>query len=208
MSVRDEDDKSTVVLDLVALRKQKQKQEEDLANIASELEFNVGNDEDALFPGVDDDFGASAVETFEAPKPKALPKKAEAAVSKTKTPVVLFDYKSDFFQKSLSVFPKQYEYKVTKSLTDLNACLKSKNYKLVVFNYDGDAKAVNQLCAQIKLKYPTIKTIIMAKAISPQKAQMHAKTKSGASGYYQLPLETAKIEKEFQKIDAQIKKAA
>ena len=37
----DDDDKPTVVLDLNALKKQKLKQEEELANIESELEFNV-----------------------------------------------------------------------------------------------------------------------------------------------------------------------
>ena len=41
MSGPDEDDKPTVVLDLNLLKKQKLMQEEDLANIATELEFNT-----------------------------------------------------------------------------------------------------------------------------------------------------------------------
>jgi hypothetical protein len=55
---------------------------------------------------------------------------------------------------------------------------------------------------------PTTKTMIMAKAISPEKAKAHAKTASGAAGYYQYPLEAAKIQKEFQRIQGQVKKVS
>lgn len=186
MSQNDEDDKPTVVLDLNALKKQKLKQEEDLANIATELEFNVGADEPV--------------------------KQAERSLTPAPTPVrpiftvILFDFQSDFFQKSLQQFPEGHNYQVAKDLPTLNKFLKNKQFQIVVFNYDVNPKAVNQLCAQIKQKLPTTKTLIMAKAISPQKAKLHAKTPAGASGYFQLPLDSAKIEKEFLKIHAGTKR--
>jgi hypothetical protein len=184
MSGPDEDDKPTVVLDLNALKKLKMKQEEDLANMASELEFNIPPEEDVSAP---------LASGKESSPPKNLS-------------VILFDFGSDFFHQSQSQFPKGFQYKIIKTLPELNDCLKVKSFQIVVFNYDVNPKAVNQLCAQIKAKMPTTKTMIMAKAISPEKAKIHAQTPSGAAGYYQFPLDSGKIEKEFLKIHQQVKK--
>ncbi len=172
MSGPDEDDKPTVVLDLNALKKMKLKQEEDLANIGTELEFNVAPEE--------------------IPDP-ILEKKSNF-------PIILFDFGADFFQVSSSQLPQGFSYKIVKTLPELNECLKQKIFQIVVFNYDANPKAVNQLCAQIKAKMPTTKTMIIAKNISPEKAKAHAQTPSGAAGYYQLPLAAEKIEKEFLRI--------
>jgi hypothetical protein len=202
MSGVDEDDKPTVVLDLNALKKQKLKQEEDLANIGSELEFNTAP-EDGKQPQNAEDF----VEQFLDQRSKAPAAGAPKAVEST-FPVILFDFASDLFEKSQAQFPKGFAYKIIKTLPELNQCLKNKIFQIVVFNYDANPKAVNQLCAQIKAKIPTTKTMIMAKAISPEKAQAHAKTVSGASGYYQFPLDALKISKEFQKIQNQVKKVS
>jgi hypothetical protein len=187
MSGADEDDKPTVFLDLNALKKQKLKQEEDLANIASVLEFNIPQE-------------------GEQPNPESSLEKNPATVKKEAFPVLLFDFNSDFFQKSQAQFPKGFNYKIIKTLPELNQCLKVKTFQIVVFNYDVNPKAVNQLCSQIKAKIPTTKTMIMAKAISPEKAKMHAQTPAGASGYYQFPIETSKVEKEFLKIHSVAKK--
>lgn len=188
MSGNDEDDKPTVVLDLNALKKQKLKQEEDLANLATELEFGVNSDSSA---------------------PKSVKEPSlNPGAAKPNFTVVLFDFQSDFFKKSLGQLPKGYNYVVVTSLNDLNQHLKSKSFQIVVFNYDVNPKAVNQLCAQIKQKLPSTKTMIMAKAISPEKAKIHAQTPSGASGYYQFPLDASKIEKEFLKIHSQLRKAS
>ncbi len=207
MSGPDEDDKPTVVLDLNALKKQKLKQEEDLANIASELEFNTPP-EGEIQAADSEDFAEQFLEQRSKPAAPAAPAAKSAGTNSklTNIPVIFFDFTSDFFKSSLASFPKGYAYKIIKTLPELNQCLKSKSFQIVVFNYDGNPKAVNQLCAQIKAKMPLTKTMIMAKAISPEKAVMHAKTASGAAGYYQFPLDTAKIEKEFQKIYNQVKK--
>lgn len=191
MSNVEEDDKPTVVLDLNALKKQKLKQEEDLANIVSELEFNVGD--------VDSEtYAQQVLKQKPQTQPKTqLPKKV---VAKPIFTVILFDFQSDFFQKSKAKFPAGFNYQFAKDLSELNKFLAVKNFQVVVFNYDVNAKAVNQLTAQIKQKFPHTKTLIMARAISPEKAKVHAKTASGANGYYQFPLDAAKIEAELLKI--------
>lgn len=196
MSGGDEDDKPTVVLDLNALKKQKLKQEEDLANMASELEFNVPAED----PGEID--SEAHAEKFLDQRSKIPSQTAPKAL----IPVILFDFESDFFTKSKHHFPEGYDYVVVKNLAELNQCLKSKSLQIVVFNYDANPKAVNQLCAQIKAKKPTTKTVIMAKTISPQKAMAHSRTASGAAGYYQFPLQAARIEAEFKKILNRLKK--
>lgn len=191
------DDKPTVVLDLNALKKEKLKQEEDLANIESELEFNVGQSS-IPEPSLNED-------------PEKFAEKflnARGEEEKSPLTIILFDFQSDFFQKSVGKFPKGHNYQIAKTLPELNKFLTDKHFQIVVFNYDTNPKAVNQLTAQIKSKFPHIKTMIMARAISAQKALIHAKTPSGANGYYQFPLIEVKIEAEFQKIKKLAQKQA
>lgn len=173
MSEHDEDDKPTVVLDLNALKKQKLKDEEDLANMASKIEFNVYQD--------------GAIET-------------EPEVEEKLFKVIYFDFQSDLFSKS--DLPSGFETIVVNDLKGLNTHLKAKDFQIVVFNYDAHPKAVNQLCMQIKQKLPTTKTIIVAKNISPEKAKMHAKTPYGARGYLAHPLTADKLKAEFLRIYA------
>ncbi len=194
----DDDDKPTVVLDLNALKKQKLKQEEDLANIAQELEFAVGPEDVSV--------SSSAPKTMPVQEAKSSPAVATTSSIQKPVTVVLFDFQSDFFQKSKPQFPKGFDYQIATSLNELNKFLGSKTFQICVFNYDVNPKAVNQLTAQIKQKFPFTKTMIMAKAISPEKAKMHQKTASGANGYYQFPLDAKKIESEFLKIKESVKK--
>jgi hypothetical protein len=198
MSGTDEDDKPTVVLDLNVLKKQKLKQEEDLANIGSDLEFNTQPDSEGQSADSED-----FAEQFLEQRTRAAP-----AAKVNTFPIILFDFTDDLFQRSQTQFPVGYNYKIVKTLAELNQCLKSKEFQIVIFNYDGNPKAVNQLCAQIKAKKPATKTMIMAKAISPAKAIAHAKTAAGAAGYYQYPLDAAKIEQEFKKIQSLVKKVS
>ncbi len=206
MSV-DDDDKPTVVLDLNALKKQKLKQEEELANIESELEFNVNQSpskEAAARPAkVTPIVEPDAIELSEDSELFAeqfLDAREKSPSKEVPFPVILFDFQSDFFEKNKAQFPQGLDYQIAKSLPELNKFLAAKTFQIVVFNYDVNPKAVNQLTAQIKQKFPLTKTLILARAISPEKAKIHAKTISGANGYYQLPLNAEKIKAELLKI--------
>ncbi len=183
MSSVDEDDKPTVVLDLNALKQKQKQQEDDLASMVSGLEFNASTNGDESDHFVDE----------------FLDKRADTP-SKLNFPIILFDFQSDFFKNSQSLLPEGYNYKIVSTLPELNQCLKYKEFQLVIFNFDVNPKAINQLTAQIKQKMPHTKTMIMAKAISPEKAKLHASTPSGASGYFQFPFNAEKLEKEILKI--------
>lgn len=175
-----EDDKKTVVIDLNAIRGLKASQEKLLEEVILDLEFAVPEDVNAQ------------------------------AAAAPKFPVIFFDYQSDLFAKSLGRFPNGFKYYVVSSLEDLNTHLRSKSFQVVVFNYDANPKAVNQLCAQIKKKFPHTKTLIVARAISPSKAEAHKKTAGGANAYYQLPLDAEKFSKtllEMYGIEQKISKA-
>ncbi len=184
MSPGDEDDKPTVVLDLNALKKQKLAEEEKLSNIEEDIQFDV-------LEKTDNEPTITSV--------GALPQKDQVKV-------VLFDFESQFFRKSISNFPHGFDYIMATSLEELNNCLRGKENQIVVMNYDVNAKAVNQLSAQIRNKFPHSRVLIIAKAISPEKAKIHAQTPAGASGYYQLPLEAEKIRKELEKISSGFRK--
>ncbi len=95
MTGPDEDDKPTVVLDLNALKNMKLKQEEDLANIATELEFNVIPEE---IPG-------------------------PTIAKDSNFPVILFDFGADMFEASTTLFPEGFSYKIIKTLPELNVSL-------------------------------------------------------------------------------------
>ncbi|HXH30301.1 MAG TPA: hypothetical protein VNJ01_05790 [Bacteriovoracaceae bacterium] len=177
MSDIDEDDKPTVKLDLNALKNQALKKEEELARVAADLEFSTH-------------------------------KKSQGTRTRTKIPkldprlkkpvVILFDLDSDFFEKSLKQLPQNYDYQLVKTLAEFNKKLKTA--QIVVFNYDLHAKAASQLIVQIKKKLPKLKCLLMASAISPAKAKLHAKTPAGAHGYYQFPLDAGKVAVEFQEV--------
>lgn len=122
-----------------------------------------------------------------------------------KFPVILFDFQSDLFQKNLDQFPPGHDYQICRSLEDLNDLLKRKMFQVVVFNFDANPKAVNTLSAQMKKKFPHTKVLIMARAISPEKARLHAQTPAGASSYYQFPIEASRVEEEFRKIHTNYK---
>ncbi len=177
MSPDDEDDKPTVVLDLNALKKQKLADDQKLAFIESEIEFDVLSKSDS--------------ETLT---------NIGTVRKEDQVKVVLFDFQSDFFQKSITQFPAGFDYIMATTLDELNNCLRTKGFQIVVMNYDVNAKAVNQLSTQIKLKFPDSKVLIMARSVSPEKAKIHGQTPAGAAGYYQLPIDAQKIQAEFQKI--------
>lgn len=183
MSDYDEDDKPTVVLDLNALKKQKLEEEENLANIAGELEFNV-------------DERKNLDKTQHGIPKRSLPPKETAK----KFSVVLFDIGDDFLKSHQDYFPADYDYKICGSLTELNQVLKNDIFQIVVFLYDQNPKAINQLSAQIRQKLKKTKVLIMAKSISEEKAKIHARTPAGAAAYYQLPLESEKLKSTFEQI--------
>lgn len=160
-----EDDKPTVVLDLNALKESVKSEQDELDDVASEIEFSAHTED----------------------------------VPEQQLNVVLFDFKSEFFTKNVNKFPPAFKYEVVDNLKELNAHLQSQQNHVVMFNYNAAPKAVNQLCAQIKTKFPKIGTVIMAKNLSSEKAQQHQSTKSGANAYVSAPFKVESLRDAIEK---------
>jgi hypothetical protein len=168
----DEDDKSTIVLDLNAL-KEKLKDEETVGEVTTvDLEFNIASDEPTQT-------GISELPAIE---------------------VLCFEYGSDLFTQIQSVFPSNFNVQIIKDVSALNNALKAPTFKILMLDYDANAKAVNQISAQMKVKFPHCKVIITARQLNEQKAAAHAKTPSGAAGYLAHPLTKEKISAEVERI--------
>lgn len=157
----DEDDKATVVIDLNALKKQKEMQENQISDMASSLEFAVGTD--------------------------------ESIAPKSDIPVLLFDFGKGYFEAEKKNLGSLFQYQNVKDLASLNNELKKKAPLIVMFYFDANPKAANQLCAQLKAKFTHAKTVIVAKNLNEKKVKIHQSSPAGASGYVSLPLEADKV---------------
>ncbi len=105
-----------------------------------------------------------------------------------KPKIVFFDYSSQYFSKLAPKLPQDnYEFNIISELKDLNNYLQSGQSIVVIFHYNAAPKAVNQLSTQIKAKFPSAKTIIVAKGLSKAKADAHQKSKAGANAYLSVP---------------------
>lgn len=169
----EEDDKPTVVLDLDALKKELLQKENELSDIASDIAFNLEDEEE------------------------------ETKISHSDTPIILFDFQSTFFKENLDDLPQGYNYKVVTELKDLNQLMQKRIPSIVVFNYNAYSKACNQLTVQIKEKFPFIKIILAAKNLSEQKAQEHQKSRAGAHAYLAIPIKKQVFEEKIRLLDQQ-----
>jgi hypothetical protein len=185
MSPDDEDDKPTVVLDLKALKKQALEKNEDLTGVEHEA------------PPQDPNEGIVEQPIEFAVKSEDIPEVASVGRKPHKLEVIMFDLQNEFFKANRDLFPKGFQYQLASGLPELNAAIAPKQFKILVFNYDENPKAINKLLGQIKTKFPHVKTLLMAKSISAEKAKLHSQSASGANAYYQLPLDSTKIEAQF-----------
>lgn len=111
--------------------------------------------------------------------------------------VLCFDFKSDYFYSNRKNLPRGYNYEFVTEFKDLLEMLKKDEFQVLLLNYDVDAKIANAICAEVNKKYPKTKVMIGSKDIHPRKAALHAKTKFGASKYYQFPFEKSRLDAEF-----------
>ena len=114
---------------------------------------------------------------------------------------IFFDFKSEYFSKLLPKLPgDKFDFNLITELKDLNSILQSKEPTTVIFNYNAAPKAVNQLTTQIRAKFPNTKTIIVAKGLTPEKAQAHKESKAGSNAYLSVPFNIAKFEETVRSV--------
>lgn len=180
-----EDDKPTVVLNLEELKKQGLKKDEyqDL-----DIEFTASSQVNI------EELIENEIEQEETEQ-EEIDQKDEQSVN-----VVLFDFQTTLFSELIDQLPQQHNYTIINDLQNLNIQLQDQDFKIFVFYYNSNPKAVNQLTAQLKVKFPHVKTLIVAKSLSKEKALAHSKTDSGAHGYVSLPVNQENFQTEVLKI--------
>ncbi len=162
-----EDDKPTTVIDLKALKREKEEKERKLEEIGYDLEFNVK-------PGA----RAAAPATAQ---PQAMPSALP--------PVVLFDFGKGHF--AAQPMPPGPHYHQVEALPELNAWLKKKVPFVLVFPLDVHPSGVNQLCAQLKAKFPHVTVVLLSKHFTPEKVAIHQASPAQAGHYLKLPFSAA-----------------
>jgi hypothetical protein len=101
--------------------------------------------------------------------------------------VILFEFGAPLFESEMKNFPPIAEFVLCKDVKELSQHLKNPGKQVVMFNYNGDPKAVNTLTKQIKEKFQNTKTVIIAKNLAPDKVKIHKESVSGANEYINLP---------------------
>ncbi|MBD64371.1 MAG: hypothetical protein CME62_04140 [Halobacteriovoraceae bacterium] len=176
MSGNDDDDQPTVVIDFNSL-KNELNQDEVLTD-ESEILFKQ-------------DVEAMAEEPTEE---ESAPNEPE----KQKKNIYFFDYKSQFLTTKFSPDLRSENMAILTELSELNTKLTKDPECIIVFYYNDHPKVVNQLSGQIKNKFQKAKTVIIAKNLSANKAQAHAKSKYGANAYLSEPFEKEQFNKTLQ----------
>lgn len=120
----------------------------------------------------------------------------------TKHNIILFDAGGGLLHEQLSSFPQGHHYHHISAVKELAAKLKTKSIKILIFLYDENPKTVNSLSSQVKSKFPDVKTIILARSLSPQKVKLHQKSLAGASGYSHFPVNKNELQKLFDQLAA------
>jgi hypothetical protein len=167
----DEDDKPTMVIDLNALKRERERKEKELASIGEDLEF--ASKPDISLPG---------------------------------HTVVFFDHGNPLpFSPLAPALPAGHDYHFTAALPELNGWIKKKTPLVVVFYYDGAPQAINQLCAQVRLKFPWVQVVLAAKNLGAQKTAAHQASPAGAAAYVAYPLVAEELARALHELE---KKAA
>jgi hypothetical protein len=176
MSNHDEDDKPTVVIDLKALKKQREEEAKKLEEIGVDLEFTATQN--------------------------VVPEKLGISSQKSSPCFVLFDFSGDFFEAQISNLPSDINYEIVTDVKILSAKLKDDKYQAVAFYFNQNPKSINQLCAQIKAKFKSKQIILFAKQLTPDKVKVHKASASGAHGYISIPFSAEQIKKTFSEISS------
>jgi len=190
----EDDDKPTVVLDLNALKKELAEKQNVDEEVTQDIEFAVHEQVGAATEKPQ----ASTLTIDEEANDDLMDLTDESA---DELKLIFFDFHSQYFSKLVPKLPSDFaHFTIINELKELNEILQSKEPVTVLFNYNAAPKAVNQLTAQIKAKFPDANTVIVAKGLSPEKAQQHQKSKAGANAYLSVPFSIDKFKEVIKKI--------
>lgn len=106
----------------------------------------------------------------------------------------LFDLNSQFFRDNEATFSEVADCNIVTDLKELNKLIVANKEGIFLFYFNDAGKQINVLLAQINQKFPKLHTVLIAKNLSANKAQQHAKTPSGAKAYLSWPSTTDQIQ--------------
>ena len=175
----EDEDKPTVVIDFDSIKSQLQEDEELLESgkiVQDDLELEFGSLESLIGEEEEEEYNPNIS-------------------------VYLFTFKTTYF-KNNSQLTRTFDFtKTLEDLAELNHALSNDPTSIVVFYYNSSPKIVNQLSMQIKDKFPLAKTVIIAKNLSPEKAEQHHNSKYGASSYLNEPFSADDFLKTIQNLE-------
>lgn len=181
----DEDDKATVVINLSQLKKEQEKNEQEMSKVVDNLEFNLSSEAES--------------EEIKPTVPGSQRPVVNSAPIST-LPVVMFEFEKNHFAKIKDHFPSQWKFHFANTLPELNGWLKKKIPFVVCLPLDVNPKAINQLCVQLRAKYPHVHVIVVSKALTADKIEIHRKSAAKAFGYVGYPFSKEQITSILDKI--------
>lgn len=101
--------------------------------------------------------------------------------------VAVFDFKSNTFKTLIQKQLIPNDVQIINELPDLNTFIKENKGAYIIFNYHVESKAISTLLGQIKKIDPTMRTILMAKGLTPAAIEKHKNSPSGAYNYLNFP---------------------
>ncbi len=174
----DDDEQSTLILDFNALKESLNQQEDIISGLDEELEFSA-----------------------EASAEVELRKESSKDDKFSKKSIYFFGYKTNYFIEKVDFFSSLLNIEIISDLKILNKNITENPTSILVFFYNDTPKAINQLSGQLKNKFPKMKSLIIAKNLSKEKAQKHASSKFGAHAYLNDPFQLDDFRNQILKLN-------
>mgnify|MGYP003691535339 FL=1 len=101
--------------------------------------------------------------------------------------IYLVAYTTEFFTKHQEIFEILENYEILEDMACLNKAITESPDAIFIMYFNDTPKAINQISAQLKRKFPESDSVIIAKNLSDAKAKQHKESKYGANEYLNEP---------------------
>ena len=105
----------------------------------------------------------------------------------TKSRLIFFDYKSEFFAYLIKELDQGLNYKIVEEFEELPRELQAGGETILFLNYSAYPKLCSQLIPKVKSKFKNVKIVIVAKNLTAEKIQAHKSSAEGVHEYLSFP---------------------
>ncbi len=159
----------------------------DLGAQASEesVSLEINEEENSLEINEDDDDNSDLDldEPTEATRVPLMPKEATTPQPR----LIFFDYRSEFFAYLIKELDDNLNYTIVEEFEELPRELQSGENIILFLNYSAYPKLCAQLIPKVKTKFQSVKIVIVAKNLTPDKVQAHKNSPEGVHEYLSFP---------------------